>query len=373
MSNSANTTSILLASPREPSGSSWLINCLLELGVRVNFKTVVDRVWRSVKNPREPSAMWEPAPDGRWSLHPRADALRKWLPILGDHDTLPFRDDIETLYVQDLPRPEFTGTHSALFIRDPRDAIHSYYRRIQPDMPLDEFVRFPHPETLLDVIDHWRLFAESWMAYEGIHVYRFEDYKADAIGLLSRILQDFGIEPSPEDIARAAAASSYERARDAEERYRASHPRDEEVAMRAGRVGEWKSSADLRELSREIEKRTRPVLIRLGYELHSSDESMPQLPDLLKLASTIDADAIRRARFHAREARMLLDNLRVHANLWPEDVRRRIDAARAEFDDGADYHMTRIRELMASRRAGRSPQPNSVAEERPPTQQTEEG
>ena len=396
-------TAILLASPREPSDGSWLINCLLELGVRVDFKPTADRVWRSNKNPGVPSAMWQPAPEGRWRLHPRAEALRKWLPILTRRGTLAFRDDVQALYVQDLPRPEFAGARTALFVRDPRDAIHSLYRRIRPDMSLQDFVRFPHSETLLDAIAHWRLFVESWLARDGIHFYRFEDYKADAVGLLTRIVRDLGLEASPEAIAHAASESSYEKARTAEERYRATHPRDGEVAMRAGRVGEWKSSQELRDLSREIEERAGPLLTRLGYafdgiaETSQENEGVshlrflsvfeqielppgrretaaavdpmacPLLSDTLKLASTLDANMIRRARLQAREARALLDSLQEYLASWQGHQGRRIDAARAEFDDGANYHMTRIRELMATRRAARNLELTPTQDETLPT------
>ena len=404
------TTSILLASPREPSGGSWLINCLLELGVRVNFKPLVDRVWRSVKNPRAPTAMWQPAGDGRWRLHPRAEGLKKWLPIVSNHEALKFRNDFEALYVQDLPRAEFSGELTILFVRDPRDAIHSLYRRVRPDMTLGEFVRFPHPATLLDAIEHWCLFLESWLAREGIHVYRFEEYKADAAGLLARVVNDLGIGSSAGDIARAVAESTYEKACSAEKRYRADHPQDEEVAMRAGQVGEWKSSQELQDLSREIEQRIGPTMVRLGYALHeeaaaaqtqqivshirflpalqqielpaglressslADPMSCPLLPGLLKFAASIDAATIRRARLHARESRMLLDNLQAYAGEWHAEARRRIEETRKEFGDGTEYHMTRIRELMASHRATRtSKSPLRREPDDPPTEQREAG
>ena len=379
-------TSILLASPREPSGGSWLVNCLLELGVRVSLQPTVDHDWRSARDRQQPSAMWQPTRDGGWRLNPRAEGLKKWLPILGQHEALYFRNDAEVLYVQDLPRVELAGARTVLFVRDPRDAIHSLYRRNRPSMSLEEFVGLPHPETLLDAIGHWRLFVESWLALDGALVYRFEDYKADAEGLLTRIVSDLGLAASPVSLARAAAESTFEKARGAEERYHAAHPRDEEVAMRAGQVGEWMTSPDPRELSREIERRIGPLLMRLGYDVHAELEAVPKiegishlhfltvferinlppdlreaavssdpmacprLPEVLRFASTVDAHLIRRARLHPRDARTLLDSLQEYVTAWQDCQRGRLQAARAEFDDGGAYHMTRIRELMASRR-----------------------
>ena len=394
-----NTSSILLVSPREPSGGSWLVNCLLELGVRVNLKPAVDRAWRNLYSHRDPSDMWVAAPDGRWRLHPRTEELKKWLPILERQETLAFREDVEALYVQDLPRPEFSCDRVVLFLRDPRDAIHSLYRRIRPDMSLEEFLRFPHPETLLDAVGHWALFVKSWLGREHVYVYRFEDYKADATGLLTRNADDLGLEVPLEEITRAAAESSYEKARAAEERYRAEHPWDEEVAMRAGQVGEWINTREMRDLSTEIENRVGRVLTRLGYLVQADSGTerwregvsqlsflsvferldlpldlrdqaaaanpllCPQLPAILSFASMIDGQLIRRARLESGEARALLDSLQEFVSAWQDHQSRRAAAVRSEFEEGADYHLTRIRDLVSRRRVTRSTAPGQDHDE----------
>jgi hypothetical protein len=277
------------------------------------------------------------------------------------------------------------------------------YRRVRPDMSLREFVRFPHPETLLDAIGHWRLFVESWLAREGTLAFRFEDYKADPAGTLSRIVRALGLQETKEAIARAASESSFAKARAAEERYRSAHPRDAELAMRAGEVGEWKRSPELLELAREIEGRAGPIMARLGYEPHGPSEprhslegvshlrflsvfqerdlppglretaaaadpmACPLLRDTLGLASTLDADAIRRARLQVHEARALLESVEEYAARWREHQARRIHAARADFADGGDYHLSRVRELMASRRPARSRTPDPPQDEAPPS------
>jgi len=382
---------ILLASPREPSGNSWLVNALLELGVRVNFKPAIDRVWRSVRQMRHPSAMWRLAPGGGWQLHPRADALRKWLPAVSRRESLHFRDDVAVFYVQDLPRAEFQGAPSVLFVRDPRDAIASLYRRLRPQMTLAEYAAFPHPETLLDAVAHWRLFVESWLARDGVRVYRFEDYKDDAVALLGRIVADLGIAATPAEIASAAFESSYEKAREAEQRYRAEHPGDDEVAMRAGRVGEWTEAGASTLLAREIEARCASLLARLGYAhdapaaagpavdgvsvlrtLAVFDEielppgwreaaaaadpaACPQLPGLRELAAAIDTTAMDRARLPAREGRQLLQSLGDFAQVWQPDQQPRLAALRTHLEDGSAYQFSRIRELAQRVRTGPGP------------------
>jgi hypothetical protein len=224
-------------------------------------------------------------------------------------------------------------------------------------------------------------------------LYRFEDYKADAEGLLTRIVRDLGLAVSPADVARAAAESTFEKARAAERRYRAAHPRDEQVAIRAGQVGEWRTATGPLELSREIERRLGPLLTALGYTVQTDQTAAPstdglshlrflavfeqidlptelraralatdpmqcpRLPELLRFASAVDADLLARARLHPAEARTLLDSLQEYVDAWRAYLGDRLSAARATFDDGAAYHLTRIRELMASRRlAKRSPE-----------------
>jgi hypothetical protein len=176
----SNTTEspILLVSPREPSGVSWIINCLLELGIRVDLQPTADQIFGVGMQPA--SAMWLPEPDGRWRLHPRASALQKWLPILSREETLTFRAAPPILHIQRLPRREESQQQIILFVRDPRDALHSLYRRTQPELSWNEYIHWPQAETLLGAIDYWRLFIECWSDFRSVFIGRFEDYKANA-------------------------------------------------------------------------------------------------------------------------------------------------------------------------------------------------
>ena len=93
---------ILVASPVEPSGGSWLLNCFLELGIKVGHKPFVDNVWRGSHPRPDANHIWI-AKDGGFELNPKAASLTTFLPILARQTRFSFRDDVEVEYVQDFP------------------------------------------------------------------------------------------------------------------------------------------------------------------------------------------------------------------------------------------------------------------------------
>jgi len=381
---------VLFASPPEPCGASWLVNCLLELGVAVHYKPVVDRVWRTTTPRPGPEAMWR-VEGGEHRLHERAHELRKWLPVLSRVPSLRFRDDVVVDYVQDLATPADARRHVIFFVRDPRDAIHSMYRRQGPRMSFEEFVAFPDARTLLDRIDLWNLRACAWSDLERVRVFRFEDYKEDAEDTLTRALQWLEIETTREERLRAVAESTYEKARAAEERYRATRPLPGAVANRAGRVGEWRERG-LAEFGAEVENRAAAGLARCGYGVVPSDGGAGFLgaaplaslavfdglivpPELARQA----ADAAARARsldalrpFLARiapvphdlghladaglpafEVRQLLDSLATLSAAQGLGIEPLVAALRPPFEDGESYHVAQVHELLLRWRARR--------------------
>jgi hypothetical protein len=381
---------ILLASPREPSGVSWIMNCFLELGIKVSLKPTIERIGTASSEGVEASGMWVAEPGGRWRLHPRAEALKKWLPVLSRQETLCFRDDLEVLCVQELPRAGLRGRRTLLFVRDLRDALHSLYRRNQPEISLEAFARLPHPQTLLDAIGHWRLFVESWLGREGVRTYRFEDYKADAAGLLGRILDDLDIPVPVAERERAAELSGFGQAAAAESAYRQTHPGDRQVANRAGLVGEWKKLPETQALAAQIEQRAGDVLARLGYDARASSPPLegysnvrflsffdevevpaalreaarsrpltcPSLAGVLSFAAGVDAERLAASRLEAAELRTLLDSLDEFTTIHCAYLSTHLHDIRAAFVPGSDYHLDRLRRLVISRRGAEPPRPS---------------
>jgi hypothetical protein len=373
---------ILVASPIEPSGASWLLNCFLELGIRVDHKPVTDRIWRGSAPAAEPGRMWMAADDGRFSLNPKAGVLMKFLPSLARRDTFRFRGDVSVGYVQDLPPRDIGGDARILFVRDPRDALYSSFRRIAPGLDFAEFLRFPNPVTLLGRCQHWTLFAASWLQMPGIHVTRFEDYKRDAQATLRAVLSGLDLTYGESEIAEAARLSSFEQARDAERIVRDRFPHDRQVANRAGAVAE-RRAPDIEASLPVIERATASVLQALGYDAQATAAPDPfaaarlsaaflavfatlylpdalgiarpypadpedGLPQLLAFARQLDSSLLGRASLPPAEACILLDSLVEYSTNHATFLARRLRETRSSFSDGSGYFFQKIREMRQS-------------------------
>lgn len=246
---------IYLPSPREPSGATWLINCLLELGIRT-FRESPGGMWRREKT--------------RWALNDHERVLRKWLPALSDHQSFAFRDDVEVQWMHEWRSGRHANSQIVYFVRDPRDALFSRYKREAPELSFAEFAAFPDVHTLLDKVVNWRLFNATWLAHPQVSVVRFEDYKVDAEQTLANVLRAIGLQFSDGDIFRATQASTYERAAEAERSYRAENPEDSQLINRSGRAMGWQTGeVDGRVIAR-LESVCKPLLQRLGYPVSTA-------------------------------------------------------------------------------------------------------
>ena len=241
---------VYLASPREPSGATWLINCLLELGIRT-FRY-------------SPRGMWQ-RQNGRWRLSAHEQVLRKWLPALSDHDSFDFREDIEVQWMHEWRSERHANSQILYFVRDPRDSLFSRYKREAPLLSFAEFVAFPDVRTLLDKVVTWRLFNERWLSHPNMTVVRFEDYKMNAERTLSHVLDAMGLEFSDTCISRAVQASTYDRTAAAERVYRSAHPEDTQIINRSGQPMEWKTGLIDRDVISRIESVCADVLRQFGY------------------------------------------------------------------------------------------------------------
>jgi|GEM_PF-1605452 len=257
---------IFLVSPREPSGATWLINCFLELGImtyRINSKSM----WKKEGN--------------RFTLTNNERILKKWLPALSTYNHFNFIKDLEIEWTHDWPTSRFRGYQVVYFVRDPRDAIFSRYKRENPKQTFRQFVDFPDPLTLLDKISRWCVFNYSWLAHDNITVIRFEDYKKDALGLLKQVLSDMAFKAAPEAIVRAAGASTFEKAAEAERKYRREHTADDELINRSGRPGNWKEACEDGGVIHQIESKCGELLSMYGYDSrHANSECVHIIPRL---------------------------------------------------------------------------------------------
>jgi len=263
---------IILASPREPSGATWLINCFLELGIKT-YRNSADFVWQQNSN-------------GQYFLTEREQLLRKWLPALTDQDLFDFRDDIEVQWLHEWPQKKHADYQVIYFVRDPRDSLFSRYKRENPELSLREFIDFPDTGSLFDKVDNWALFNRFWLSHPSLKTFRFEDYKKSATQTLIEILEYLNLSYSEASIQLAIENSTYERAVECERKYREENLEDQETINRGGKVGEWKGLNDNDWLTEQIERRCSDVLDKLGYD-HSravTDNIPSGLPNIQTLS-----------------------------------------------------------------------------------------
>ena len=377
---------ILIASPIEPSGASWLLNCFLELGIRIDHKPVVDRIWRGSTPAADADRMWIIRNDRSLVLNPKLGVLMKFLPALAHRPAFYFRDDVRVEYVQNFPCRQPDGDARVLVVRDPQDAIYSAYRRSAPAQSFAEFLHFPNPATLLDRAAHWALFVAAWMALPPIHVVRFEDYKQDAQATLRSVLLAIGLTCTDRDIENAVRLSSFEQARDTERAVRDRFPADRQLANRSGTVGEASSHPEVVASLPDIEAAAAPVLRRLGYAarapaaagdgfakarlcaaflgffttIHLPEEvasapldmeaSAEVLFGLLAFTQRLDAERLGRAGMSPAEARALLDSLAEFTRGYAAWLADGLASTRSSFSDGSHYFFERIRSMRQSGR-----------------------
>ncbi|MCL6557019.1 MAG: sulfotransferase domain-containing protein [Burkholderiales bacterium] len=206
-------------------------------------------------------------------MDPREDILKQWLPVLSERDCFKFEDGVEVQWSHEWPTEELWRCRVVYFVRDPRDALYSRYRREGASVPFYEYLLFPDAFTLLDKIDHWRAFNECWLPHPNRKLIRFEDSKAAPVAVLKEAIEWLGLVRSDKELIKAVDASSFDRAAQAERRYLAKCG-GKQVINRAGRVGEWRELAAEREAMEKITGRCAPVLRVLGYEAPNEGVSL---------------------------------------------------------------------------------------------------
>jgi hypothetical protein len=255
---------IFIISSREPNGATWLINCLLEIGIKT-YRVTYGNSW--IKNN-----------DGTYSLNPQEDILKKWLPILSNKSKFNFRDDIEVEWSHEWPTVKHKNHKILYFIRDPRDTLYSRFKREKHNLTFSQFLKIPEPYTLLNKIDNLVLFNHLWVKHDSLFVCKFEEYKNDPFKLLSNILNYIKINTDILNIKSAINNSTFELAKQCEINYLKNKKLDQEVVIRSGTANEWKLlEGDFKKNIDIIENRSMSVLALFGYDFKtnlSSDFSL---------------------------------------------------------------------------------------------------
>lgn len=211
-----------LVGPIEPSGLSWIVNCLLELNVRVS----------------QSPDIWD-FENGMSQVKKNRQELSRWLPALEKHDRkFKFAPGKSVTWSHDWPAPKHIGTKTLVFTRDPRMALYSGFKRnAEPETTFREYLLEIDPQWLLNRMQLWSLFHLLWSTHPNVHWFFFEDYKKDPVKLLSCVLDELGIENcSEEDVLNAVASSSWQRAREAEVVFNSNVDSEKKVMIRKGSV-----------------------------------------------------------------------------------------------------------------------------------------
>ena len=273
-----------LVSPPLPCGVGWLVNVLLELGIKTshNHESYLRDHWQQDEF-------------GQACIHPKAKEHLQWhLPVLRSEQSFKFQPNIEVRWEHRLdfarnPQP------TILFTRDGRDAVYSHYRRhhkhqssfddflIQPDKWPDHF-----PEMFdLPPAETWALFNYFWLEMSHVMpviVVRFEDTKANPIREIQRVLKFLETHRSDAEIVAAVEKSTFIKAQKQELETAVESDTSSRNNHRKGMPFEWKSHFQPDQLIR-FSGLPDEILHRLGYET-----ICPSSPKFTEQSLSIDID-----------------------------------------------------------------------------------
>ena len=226
-----------------PTGVSWLIGCLLSLGIRT---TDYRAHWL------ETPTGSRPAPD--WVV----GYLKTFLPMMQSARAFDFEPGIEVFWGHQLSYTHYPARKTILSIRDPRDTVYSQFRREvheglyqDSEAELLSYLRspeihlqfFPHLFDLppADTLAVFALLCLRLVPPEQLLVLRFEDVKRDPAGQLRRVLDFLGLRRSEAQIQAALEASDTRHFQELSDSLTA-RTGIRKLISRGGQVEEWRQT-----------------------------------------------------------------------------------------------------------------------------------
>jgi hypothetical protein len=170
-----NIQKINLVGPREPSGITWLANCLIEIGLRVEMPEV---------------QLWKSASSNSFRFNQDFRYLARMMPSLANpHREFTFQESAFVEMSHNWISENVTPHRTILFTRDPRTSMYSnYLRKRRTDESFQSFVSALDHKWLLDRLQIWNLWHILWALHDNILVVKFEDYKMRPRETLLKIL-----------------------------------------------------------------------------------------------------------------------------------------------------------------------------------------
>jgi hypothetical protein len=298
-----------VASPELPCGVSWLGNCLLELGMPL---------WKPWG--LDVSHRWERMAPFRYRYTEAASPLQQTLPALVTGREFTFRPHLVPRFTHRWPLILPGLKKVIFFVRDPRDALYSEWcrqrvnYRIPQDVSFVGFVGSRYYHYPFSFRDYLLLFLRLWKsALTDVEhlIVRFEDYKADALTTLRRVVDFLDLEVTVAEVVRAAQASDFHVAKKIEEERAAKHALHLQL-NRAGIPLEYRFSYSAA-MHDSVGPVFNPLYEWLGYENYEEGrlQSFPSAladPEVDEFLAAMDASKASEVR-----QRKLAAFVRVHA------------------------------------------------------------
>lgn len=248
------------------SGSSWLGNIYLELGL-----CYIDLYTERLANPH--SQETRPI---ELDYRRRHAAIQKKDLCQAARS---FKEPIRLMKTHFYPHQyNYSTGRVVLLIRDGRDAVHSQFHWRQGFLlsgthdSFSQFLGSPGFNGKIPLVD-WAEFNQSWehmCSPSNLHHIQFERVREDPEGELLRLLAFLGVCRAPSDVQRAIELSSFQ----AMQRHEEQHIPTKEIKgriMRSGRIGQWKTAfADQHEAWYD-EAIVKTTLHRYGYDVDQID------------------------------------------------------------------------------------------------------
>jgi hypothetical protein len=246
-----------IVSSASPCGVTFLLNILVELELLI-YAGRMGVFWSFNGEDATPS----PSLQRKFGL---------WIPSL-NKDRFRFRDGESAFtWSHDWPQRQDAGRKRILFVRDPRDALFSQYKRSGTAEPVERFLQEPVRPLGTTRIHRFCLQKSLWMELsdpDRFLIVRFEELKQDPLTWTRKILQFAGLQRDDDAILAAVRKSSTDKVKAELDRTMQQSGIVEATGniIRKGMPFEWKSAPDRADLALYGDPYTRHVLGKLGYD-----------------------------------------------------------------------------------------------------------
>ncbi|MCE3001880.1 MAG: sulfotransferase domain-containing protein [Xanthomonadaceae bacterium] len=246
-----------ILSPELPCGAAWLASALLDLRVPL---------WRPWGI--DDRGHWRHEGGSRWRYSLPGSPWRRLLPGLVDGRVFRLRHRPVPRFSHGWPGEWVAAPRRVLFVRDPRDALYSGWRRAcvlrQTTLVFVDWLHERFHHWPIDRATWLALYWRAWLAAPATAalVLRFEDSKRDPQGTLALALRHLGLVAPARARAAACAAARHEVAAAADRELAAAGvgPR----LLAGGEPFEWRRHFTP-EMHAAVDRGLAPVCAAFGY------------------------------------------------------------------------------------------------------------